>query len=180
MTTSAPVPSRPEVWLRGPLPDVPAVLQPVAHALLQASEEVSALLLDFPDEVLWERPFGLASVGFHLQHLSGVIDRLTTYARGAMLTEAQLHALRMEGAPGAEARTAAQLVATFIARVEHSVAWLAAIDPATVHDARFVGRGKLPSTVLGLLVHAAEHTMRHVGQLIVTVRAVRTLRAPDV
>jgi uncharacterized damage-inducible protein DinB len=38
---------------------------------------------------------------------------------------------------------------------------------------RFVGRAKLPSTVLGLLVHAAEHTMRHTGQLLVTVQVLR-------
>jgi hypothetical protein len=39
--------------------------------------------------------------------------------------------------------------------------------------AREVGRAKLPSTVLGLLFHAAEHTSRHVGQLITTLKIVR-------
>jgi hypothetical protein len=34
---------------------------------------------------------------------------------------------------------------------------------------------RLPSTVLGLLVHAAEHTQRHVGQIITTARILRAL-----
>ncbi len=75
-----------EVWLRGPLPDVPALLQPVAHALLQAGEEVETLVADFPKKNLWDRPSGMASVGFHLQHLTGVLDRLFTYARGEVLS----------------------------------------------------------------------------------------------
>jgi hypothetical protein len=72
----------PEVWLRGPVENIPSLLQPVAHALLQAREEVSELLENFPNELLWEKPAGVASTGFHLQHLSGVLDRLFTYARG--------------------------------------------------------------------------------------------------
>src|SRR5438067_404087 len=89
----------PEVWLRGPLPDVPALLQPVAHALLQACEEVAAAMEDFSEERLWERPAGVASVGFHLQHLAGVVDRLFTYARGESLNEDQMRALAAEGKP---------------------------------------------------------------------------------
>jgi len=46
----------PEVWLRGPVKNIPLLLQPVAHALLQAREEVNELLEDFPDELLWESP----------------------------------------------------------------------------------------------------------------------------
>jgi hypothetical protein len=87
----------PEVWLRGPLPDVPPLLQPVAHALLQAREELDAALLDFPESELWARPAGVASVGFHLQHLTGVLDRLGTYARGLSLTSTQLESLSVEG-----------------------------------------------------------------------------------
>ena len=33
-----------------------------------------------------------------------------------------------------------------------------------------VGRAKLPSNTIGLLVHAAEHTARHVGQLMTTAK----------
>ncbi len=168
--------NKPEVWLRGPLPDVPALLQPVAHALLQAREEVTALMADFPEALLWERlparsGAGLASVGFHLQHLTGVLDRLLTYARAKALIDAQLAYLNAEGEPNGQ--TPAELVAAFSEQIDRAMAQLTATDPAMLTDARGVGRAQLPATVLGLLVHAAEHTMRHVGQLSVTVRVLR-------
>lgn len=68
--------NKPEVWLRGPVANIPSLLQPVAHALLQAREEVNEMLVDFPEDHLWDKPAGVASVGFHLQHLKGVLDRL--------------------------------------------------------------------------------------------------------
>ena len=80
----------PEYWLRGPLPGITSYLQPVAHALLQAREEVNELMKEFPGELFWEQPSDLASPGFHLQHLSGVLDRLFTYAKGQMLSAEQL------------------------------------------------------------------------------------------
>lgn len=163
----------PEVWLRGALPDVPPHLQPVAHALLQAREEVSAILKDFPDALLWERPAGAASVGFHLQHLSGVLDRLLTYAGGNLLSEAQLAALKAEGNPEAAPGGTAPLLRAFSERVDQAMATFKDIDDAILLEPRKVGRAGLPSTVLGLLFHAAEHTMRHVGQLLVTARVVK-------
>ena len=165
-----------EVWLRGPLPDMPAQFQPIAHALLQAREEVEAIVAEFDEARLWDRPAGLASVGFHLRHLAGVLDRLTTYARGAGLTASQLDALAGEAAPDVTV-SAAGLAAAFGAVVDRAITQLRATDPATVFDTRGVGRAALPSTVLGLLVHAAEHTMRHVGQLTVTARVVQDPRA---
>jgi len=163
----------PEVWLRGPVPDVPALLQPVAHALLQAREEVEAMMKDFPDDRLWMRPGGVASVGFHLQHLTGVLDRLFTYARGEQLSETQLKVMESEGEPGSGIRSSI-LVETFRGQVDQAVADLRGIDEQMLTEGRTVGRGRLPSTVLGLLVHSAEHVQRHVGQLLVTVRVQRS------
>lgn len=168
----------PEVWLRGPLPDVPPLLQPVAHALLQAREEVTTLMNSFSDELLWERPQPLrptakpvASVGFHLQHLTGVLDRLFTYVRGESLSTSQLTALAQEGKDDTESPlTVAELVRRFDAQVDTALAQLRRTDERTLTDGRLVGRAQLPSTVIGLLVHSAEHTTRHVGQLLVTVR----------
>jgi hypothetical protein len=80
----------PEVWLRGAVENIPSLLQPVAHALLQAREEVNEMMKDFPDELLWIKPANAASAGFHLQHLVGVLDRLFTYAHGNSLSEEQL------------------------------------------------------------------------------------------
>ncbi len=164
--------TRPEVWLRGPLDDVPALLQPVAHALLQAREELEALMLDFPDVLLWQKPAGMASAGFHLQHLTGVLDRLFTYARNEQLNWQQLDYLESEGKFKPELTTKS-LVETFSNQVDIVLKQLKHTDVATLTDFRPVGRGKLPSTVIGLYTHAAEHTMRHMGQLLVTVKVVK-------
>jgi uncharacterized damage-inducible protein DinB len=164
---------KPEVWLRGPLPGVPALLQPVAHALLQVREDVEALMADFPEEKLWTRPGGVASVGFHLQHLAGVLDRLFAYARGEALSASQLEYLQGEGQDSVPARSSRDLVATFGRQVEKSIKELSSMDESALTQFRSVGRGQLPSTVLGLLVHAAEHAQRHAGQLLVTVRVQR-------
>jgi hypothetical protein len=66
------------------------------------------------------------------------------------------------------------LVAEFDAAVERALAQVRATDPATLLEPREVGRARLPSTVIGLLFHAAEHTQRHVGQLVTTAKVVRS------
>lgn len=158
----------PEYWLRGPIEGIPALLQPVAHALLQAREEVNGYISGFPNTHLWEKPKDLASVGFHLQHLTGVLDRLFTYARGEALSSEQLSYLKSEGV--AVETTAQELVQRFNAQVERALAQLKTTDADHLLKPRNVGRQQLPSTTLGLLFHAAEHTMRHIGQLLVTIK----------
>jgi uncharacterized damage-inducible protein DinB len=159
-----------EAWLRGPVDGVPALLQPVAHALLQAREETAVLLRDFPDDLLWARPGGVASVGFHLQHLSGVTDRLFTYARGESLSSQQREALATErDLPNSHA-SIKDLLDRFDAQVERALQQLRSTGAETLTESRLVGRQRLPSTVVGLLFHAAEHVQRHVGQLLVTAR----------
>ncbi|WP_151087498.1 DinB family protein [Hymenobacter baengnokdamensis] len=171
MPSSKPQPL-PEVWLRGPLPGVPPLLQPVAHALLQAREEIAEIMAGFPAGKLAERPLGLASVGFHLRHLAGVLDRTFTYARGEALTESQLAYLAAEGQPPTHLGAALELTQAFDRQVDKALAQLVATAEGTLPEWRGVGRAQLPSTVMGLLVHAAEHTTRHVGQLLVTARVV--------
>ncbi len=160
-----------EVWLRGPLPEISNLLQPVAHSLLQAREELNELIKDFPDEMLWERPGGVASAGFHLQHMAGVIDRLFTYARGAMLSPAQLQSLSAEGT--ASNQTTIGLAEKFNKQVNFALEQLIISEKNELTAVRAVGRSKIPSTVIGLYIHAAEHTMRHLGQLLVTVRILK-------
>lgn len=162
----------PEVWLRGPLEGIPALLQPVAHALLQAQEELHELFHDFPETLLWQQPAGVASPGFHLQHMTGVLDRLFTYAAAQMLSPGQLEYLAREGKP-AEGITLPQLMVAFDTQLTISLTRLKEINPETLTAVRGVGRKQTPSTVLGLLFHAAEHTMRHTGQLLVTVQVLR-------
>ena len=162
----------PEAWLSGPVENIPSLLQPVAHALLQAREEVNELLKDFPAEKLWVKPAGAASTGFHLQHLKGVLDRLFTYANGNPLTPEQLAALKAEGVPQ-ENVSPAELLLAFNQQVDIALQQLQHTKEESLTEHRSVGRAQLPSTVLGLLFHAAEHTMRHLGQLIVTVKVVK-------
>lgn len=162
----------PEVWLRGPIPEIPQLLQPVAHALLQATEEIEHAITTFDSIYLWDKPYGMASVGFHLQHLSGVLDRLFTYARGESLSTLQLKALQQEGSAPSANTTANELVAAFHEQVQRALKQLQETDEKRLTEHRAVGRQQLSSTVLGLLFHAAEHTQRHVGQLLVTAKTV--------
>ena len=158
-----------EVWLRGPLNNIPPLLQPVAHALLQAREEIIDLMIGFPEVLLWVKPMGMASAGFHLQHLTGVIGRLFTYARGEALSQTQLDYLKSEGQPPEKEYTINDLVGRFNKQVDKAIKQLSQVDENTLTDVRGVGRAQLPSTVIGLYTHTAEHTMRHLGQLLVTV-----------
>jgi len=160
---------QPEVWMRGPIAGVPSLLQPVAHALLQAKEEVTRYLQGFDDRLLWEKPGGMASVGFHLQHMAGVTERLFTYAADKTLSAEQLNGLRIEGAQD-PLLNAAALVAAFGSRVDTAIQQLKQTDETTLTEIRYLGRKRIPTTQLGLLFHAAEHTQRHLGQLLVTVR----------
>lgn len=163
---------KPEVWLRGPLANISGLLQPVAHALMQAGEEVNELMIDFPEASLWEKPAGVASVGFHLQHLSGVLDRLFTYAKNKQLNAQQLDSLSIEGKPF-DHISGGQLVQLFNIQVDTALQDLSSFSEQALLETRGVGRAKIPSTALGLLVHSAEHTMRHVGQLLVTIQVIK-------
>ena len=161
-----------EVWQRGPIDGVPALLQPVAHALQQAVEDVEKETSAFPLALLWEKPGGVASVGFHLKHVRGVVDRLFTYARSEMLSDAQTQTLKEEQL-ASDADSVHVLVDKFRNQVASAIEQLKTIDVNTLAEKRGVGRKQIPSTVIGLLFHAAEHVQRHVGQLIVTARILR-------
>lgn len=164
--------TEPEVWLRGPLPDVPALLQPAAHSLLQSLEELRRTLPPLADAQLRARPGGAASVAYHVAHAAGSLDRLTTYARGEALDDAQLLALAAEARVNDAPCDAAALLAMAESAIARAIAQIRATDAATLADRREVGRGRLPSTVIGLLFHAAEHTQRHTGQAMTTARVV--------
>jgi len=165
--------AQPEVWMRGPIEGVPALLQPVAHALLQAKEEIHIAMEGFPEELLWEQPAGVASPGFHLQHIPGVLDRLFTYADAQQLSQAQLDYLATETKQN-DGVTVATLLAHFDAQLDTTISRLKTVNEQQLTAFRGVGRKQLPSTVMGLLFHAAEHTMRHTGQLIVTLKVLRS------
>jgi len=154
--------------LRGPLPDYIDELQPVAHSLLQVREEID-VIVSLPPEKLWAKPGGAASIGFHLKHLAGSLDRLLTYANGKQLSAAQRQAL------GEEERSAPSerpdvLVRAAQAAIDRALNQIRTTRLCTLDEVREVGRDRLPSTVLGLLFHAAEHAQRHSAQVITTAK----------
>jgi uncharacterized damage-inducible protein DinB len=160
--------TNPEPWLRGPLAGVSRLTMPAAHALMQsrADIEMHAALLTI--EELWRNPGGAPSVGFHLRHIAGSIDRLLTYTAGGSLTEEQFRFLAAEKLPGEPPSDAAELIAATQSRIDEVLA---------VFEARAVGRAQLPTNVFGLLFHIAEHTQRHTGAIIATTRIVRSGQA---
>jgi len=161
-----------EPWLSGPVPGVDPYLQPVAHALLQVREDLPRVTAGLDHRQLWARPGGAASVGFHLRHMAGSIDRLLTYARSEALTDAQKAVARAEQAPG-DAPDPGPLVLLAQAAIDFALAQVRATRRESLLERRTVGRAQLPTTVLGLLFHVAEHTQRHTGQLIATAKTVR-------
>jgi len=157
--------------MRGPIEGVPALLQPVAHALLQVEENVLKYTAQLSSGQLWTKPGGNASIGFHLQHIRGVIDRMFTYAENKSLSDEQFDDLHKEGIENSDVSVTA-LVENLHRQIQQSVQKLALIDPETLTEVRFLGRKRIPTTLIGLLFHAAEHAQRHVGQLLVTARCI--------
>ena len=174
---TAPPPTPPEPWLRGPVAGVPPLLMPAAHALLQVMEDVERAAAPLTPDELWARPGGAASVGFHLRHLAGSTHRLLTYARGESLSAAQLAALPAEGVPGTPPADARVLVDAALGALADALEQVRRTPATSLEEPRPVGRSGLPSTVLGLLFHCAEHAQRHAGQIVTTARIVRGLGA---
>jgi uncharacterized damage-inducible protein DinB len=159
----------PEPWLRGSLGEVPAVARAVLHALELASEDVRRWAGPLNDAQLKLRPAGLPSVAFQMRHIGRSVDRLLTYAEGGALTAEQLAAWQAENDENVRRP---QLFAEFGEIVARSMMRVRALSREDLEKPRFVGKKRLPSSLGGLLVHLAEHTQRHVGQLITTAKVV--------
>ena len=163
-----------EPWLRGPVPGVPPLLQPAAHAFLMAREDVNGAVEGLSPDQVWSSPGGVATVGFHVAHLSGATDRLFTYARGEKLSPDQRAWLAAEGRVSETRPPIEGLVKKWNDTVEIAIAQLRAMMEENLLDVREVGRDRLPSNVLGLLFHAAEHASRHTGQVVTTAKLLRS------
>jgi hypothetical protein len=146
---------------------------PVVHALIQAREDLDRIAAEVPPEHVWIRPGGAASIGFHARHTGGALDRLFTYARGETLSDAQKAALREEGAAGDPPASLASVVAGAGAIIDRALDQLRTTSRDSLLDERKLGRAGLPTNVLGLLFHAAEHCTRHVGQAITTAKILK-------
>jgi uncharacterized damage-inducible protein DinB len=152
-----------EAWLRGPVNGIDPLVMPAVHALMHAEEEIARVVPGLTADELWSMPGGAASIGYHLKHIAGSIDRMLTYARGATLGRGQLAGLSDESKRdgdaaglGDEARKA----------IESAIAQISTTPIASLHEPRTVGRKALPTTVFGLLFHIGEHTARHAGQIV--------------
>ena len=163
-------PETTEAWQRGPVPGFPPLLMPAVHALIQAQEDLQRLVANVPPQHVWQRPGGAASIAFHVSHTGGALDRLLTYARGDALSDAQRAYARAEGKPGDPPASLAELVAAVNRTVEQAFDQLRSTPADSLLEERKVGRAGLPSNVLGLVFHAAEHATRHVGQAITTAK----------
>ncbi|MCZ2152327.1 MAG: DinB family protein [Bryobacterales bacterium] len=153
-----------EAWLRGPIEGVNPLVAPLIMSLEMAKEDVTRATSDLSTDEIWRHIPGLPTLGFQLRHIAGSVDRLGTYLRGEALTEEQLAVLQKEKEPGDE--DAASLLANIDESFKRCEAMLRALDPATLTEKRVVGRRQLPTTGIGLVVHIAEHTQRHVGQTV--------------
>lgn len=158
-------PELPEPWLRGPVPEIAPALQPVAHSFIQTREDLPPLLESLTPEQLWARPGASASIGYHAVHLAGTIDRLTTYARGEALNEMQVSDLKAERTVDTSRPPLSEIVRLVTAAIDAALRDVGTFFEDDLYTHREVGRAKLPSTTLGLLFHAAEHTTRHAGQI---------------
>ncbi len=162
-----------EPWLRGTLSEIEPVRRAVLHALELASEDAERWASGLNDAEIQTRPFGLPSVAFQLRHMARSLDRLLTYAEGRLLEDTQLAALAGEMH---ESGSAAKVLAEFRSGLKQAMERVLATSPAGFAEERAVGRKGLPTTVAGLLIHCAEHTQRHSGQLVMTAKVVLVAR----
>ncbi len=171
-TASLPEPRLPEAWMRGPIPGVDPLLAPILYSFQQAREDLARWTQGLTTAELWAKPHGFGSVGFHVRHIAGSTDRLMTYLVGEQLSQEQLAFLKSEHDAGASRDELLNALARVFQRAETVVR---SLDPARLAEARGVGRKRLPTTVIGLLVHISEHTQRHVGQAISAAKWARVI-----
>ena len=164
--------SQPEAWLLGRVEGVSDAMMPVAHSLVQARRELLMLQEELITTEFLASPGGAASIGFHIAHINGSLDRLFSYARGEQLTLSQRSYLEHEDAI-AHNTGVNELVVAARDRIDHCLEHLTAIPDEQLYEPRPVGRDELSSTVIGLLFHAAEHTTMHVGQIRTTLKVIR-------
>jgi uncharacterized damage-inducible protein DinB len=161
-----------EPWLRGTWAEVDAVRRAVLHALELAAEDVARWCDVLDGEQMEARPMGLPSVGFQVRHIARSLDRLLTYAENQQLSERQMKLLKTEEDFVDREATLME----FAEAIEVATKRVLAFSEKSYEQARGVGRKKLPTTVGGLLVHCADHTQRHVGQVVTTAKVVLAMR----
>lgn len=174
MSTSAASSPYVEPWLRGSHGDVPAVGRAVLHALELALDDLTRWTEGLSDAEVQGRPLGLTSVATQLKHIAGSVDRILTYAEGGQLSPEQLAVLKAEPT-GAETRD--ELLSEVKASLAHAAERVRALASGDFNAPRAVGRKQLPTSMGGALIHVADHTQRHVGQVVTTAKVLLALRS---
>ena len=173
MNTSPAAISSIEPWLRGTHAEVPAAGRAVLHALDLAWEDIGKWTEGLTETEAHAQPLGLPSIAFHLRHIARSVDRILTYAEGGQLSPEQLAALKAE-------QTGAEPLADLLAEVERSFAGaggrVCSLAGENLEAFRGVGRKQLPTSAGGALIHVADHTQRHTGQVVTTAKVLKALR----
>jgi uncharacterized damage-inducible protein DinB len=162
-----------EPWLRGTYAEVPAVGRAVLHAFDLALDDLTKWTEGLTDAEVHQHPLELPSIAFHLRHIARSTDRLLSYAEGNQLSVEQLTALKAE-------QSGDESLAVLLAEVEVSFSngadRVRVLATANLETFRGVGRKQLPTSIGGALVHVADHTQRHVGQVVTTAKVLKALR----
>ena len=166
-----------EPWLRGTYTDVPAAGRAVLHALDLALDDLTKWTAGLTDAEVHSSPFGLTPIAFHLRHIARSTDRILTYAEGGQLSAEQLAALKAEQGSEGKQESLAELLAEVEASFSNAAERIRVLATANLDTPRTVGRKQLPTSIGGALIHVADHTQRHVGQVVTTAKVLRTLRA---
>ena len=162
-----------EPWLRGTHADVPAVGRAVLHALELALDDIRKWTDGLTDTEIHAQPLGLSAIAFHIKHIARSTDRILTYAEGSQLTAEQLGAMKAEQT-GAE--TLADLLSELEAAFNSAATRSRALAGGNYDEPRGVGRKQLPTSMGGALIHVADHTQRHTGQVVTTAKVLKALR----
>lgn len=167
-----------EPWLRGTHAEVPAVGRAVLHAFDLALDDLRKWTAGLTDLEIHTLPLELPPLAFHLRHIARSVDRLLTYAEGNQLSAEQITKMKAEEiGPQHDER---ETLRALLLEVERSFADAAnrvrALTTEDLNTFRGVGRKQLPTTIGGLLVHVADHTMRHVGQAVTTAKVLKAQR----
>lgn len=177
MTTSpAPTPYT-EPWLRGTHSDMPAAGRAVLHALDLALEDLTKWTVGLTDAEIHAQPLGLPPIAFLLRHIAGSTDRILTYAEGEQLSAEQLASPKIEQGGEGKQESLAELLAEVEASFRNAADRIRVLATADLNTPRFVGRKQLPTSIGGALIHVADHTQRHVGQVVTTAKVLKALRA---
>jgi uncharacterized damage-inducible protein DinB len=160
-------PPQPEPWLRGTYSELSAVLRAILHAFDLAREDVVRWVDGLSEAELHASPGGLTPISFHMRHIARSLDRLLTYAEGNQLNAEQITAMKTEIDPGISRE---ELLAEFHQGLDSAAERVRAFASTDLEQPRGVGKKQLPTSVGGLLVHLADHTQRHTGQIVTTAK----------